>query len=181
MWRGDNKRELWQEQTRSIAHNQNMKLQPATVLLLTILLHPPAYGKKAGREARPISLDRLNLTTLKVSSEAKGLTRAFELIATGRKQCPQCAEPLVGAESLFGLVEKPFLIVDREQTGFGGAFLIIVFRSHSVVYRIWLYRIDIGQFQIREVSPLAIKLDRVMMEELSDKAYDPYWLNASRN
>ncbi len=82
----------------------------------------------------------------------------------------------MGAHTYRDVVKEPFLLVDSEENGFGGYFMLVVFKAHRKVYRLWVYKLSSGEFQLREMTPY-ISLNKALMDELSHADYFPYWLN----
>lgn len=148
----------------------------AFVIFSLAIVSVSTFGSKTAHTSKPIILSHENLTRLKNSPVAKGVKKGFKSLASTRLKCPECAEPFQHAFQYTELYKKPFLIVEMEPMDFGGYFVLIVFRHHPKVYRFWLYEIDEGEFQLREIVPLEITLNKRLMDELNRNVYTPYWL-----
>lgn len=137
------------------------------------------YGRQMIRVSKPVSLDRENLTTLRDSPMAKGIGEGFCTAIIAPKVCPECVENFMGADEYRDVLSSPFLLVDSEANDFGGYFMLVVFKSYRQVYRLWVYQLSSGEFQLREMVPY-IKLNKLLMDELRHEDYFPYWLNACK-
>lgn len=135
------------------------------------------HGKPLDRNSRPISLDNKNLTRLRDSSMSHGIQKGFCTAIKAPQNCPECVDNFMGARIHRDVLKKPFLLVDSDENDFGGYFMLAVFKAHRKVYRLWIYRLSSGEFQLREMTPF-ITLNKALMEELSHRDYSPYWLNS---
>jgi len=132
------------------------------------------------QDSKPVSLDSQNLTRLRDSSMADGVRKGLCSAINAPKACPECLDNFMGAHLFRSVLKRPFLLVDSEENGFGGVFTLVVFKAHPNVYRLWVYRLSSGEFQLREMTQY-MALNKALVQELSHQDYAPYWLNACRN
>jgi hypothetical protein len=137
----------------------------------------PAYSQHVDRNSKPISLDGENLTNLRDSPMAKGVKEGFCTAIKAPVVCPDCVDNFMGAHLYRKVLKDSFLLVDSEENDFGGYFMLVVFKAHWKVYRLWVYRLSSGEFQLREMTPF-ITLNKALMDELGSRHYFPYWLSA---
>ncbi len=145
---------------------------------ITIFLLLSTFLSSLGDESKPIVLSKENLTWLKNGAEAKSIQMAFSEATKVKKECPKCQEFFPGANKYLSLVRRPFLLVEKEPTDFGGYFVLIVFKNHRRVYRFWVYEIEKSLLQVREIVPWGVRLNKRMLDEFTDHAYDPFWVAA---
>ena len=129
---------------------------------------------------KPISLQIESLTRWRNSSEALAIQQGLSAMLKPRRNYPRIAEPFVLSKQYIPLYGKPFLTLDTELNDFGGFFALVVFKDYPKVFRLWLYEIDKNVFEIREMIPLQVTLNKVIMDELKDKRISPFWLTAIR-
>lgn len=129
--------------------------------------------------SNPIVLTHPALTHLRNSQAVRSIRDAFESATTQRRRCFKCSESFPNALRYASLIGNPFIAVEMEANGFGGFFVLIVFKDHPKLFRLWVYETDAGKLQIRDMTPLPITLNIAIMNELADNAYAPYWLRAT--
>jgi len=50
--------------------------------------------------------------------------------------------------------------------------------GHPKVFGLWVYEIDKNVFEVRDVTPLKVTLNKQIMNELEDKRLGPFWLTS---
>lgn len=146
-----------------------------SVWLITLGFSLWLYG---ANPEKPISLQIENLTQWKNSSEALAIQQGLGAILKPRREYMRSAESLKEIQQYVSIFKKPFLLLDAEPTDFGGFFALIIFQNTSKVLRVWIHEIDKNVFEIREVTPLHVTLNKEIINELEDKRITPFWLTA---
>lgn len=147
----------------------------ALVLFLVFGFSVSIYG---AQPEKPISLQIKNLTRWKKSYEAPAIQQSLGAILKPRQNYPRSLESLEEIKQYTPLFQKPFLLLEAEPNGFGGFFALVVFKGHPKVFSLWVYEIDKNIFEVREVTPLKVTLNKQIMNELADKRIAPFWLNS---
>lgn len=125
---------------------------------------------------KPISLQIENLTLWKNSLETSAVRQSLDAILKPRQNYPRFADFLEEVKKYNSIFNKPFLLLEAESTGFGGFFALVVFKSHPKVFRLWIYEIDKNIFELREIIPLQVTLNKIIMNDLADKRVNPFWV-----
>jgi len=146
----------------------------ALVSFLAFGFSVSTYG---AQPEKAISLQIKNLTRWKRSHEAPAIQQSLGAILKPRENYPRSLESLKEIKQYSSLYQKPFLLLEAEPNDFGGFFALIVFKGHPKVFSLWVYEIDINVFEVREVTPLKVTLNKEIMNELEDKRITPFWLN----
>lgn len=127
---------------------------------------------------KPISLQIKSLTRWKRSHEAPAIQQSLGAILKPRQNYPRSLESLKEIKQYASLFQKPFLLLESESNDFGGFFALVVFKGHPKVFRLWVYEIDKNVFEVREVIPLKVTLNKQIMNELKDRRIGPFWLTS---
>jgi hypothetical protein len=146
------------------------------IFILMLLMALPTMGKESSRDSKPISLQPKNLLRWKNSPVTQGLRKAFARLLATRKSCPECAEPFEGAFRYMNLYTRHFLTVDMEPGDFGGYFVLVVMKDYPRVFEAWVYQIDKGEYQLRELNPLEPRLDKEVMDAIADRRLTSFWI-----
>lgn len=125
---------------------------------------------------KPISLQISNLTRWKNSHEAPALRQSLGTILKKCGKSRQIIEPFDNVDKCTSIFKKNFLLLDAEPNDFGGFFALVVFKKYPKVFRAWIYEIDKNVFEVREMIPLRVTLNKAIMNELEDKRITPFWL-----
>lgn len=128
------------------------------------------------RSEKPISLQIENLVRRKNSPEALAVQQALAALLKPRPNYPRISEPFEGLTQYISVFKKPFLILETEPTDFGGFFALVVFKHYPKVLSLWIYEIDKNVFEVREIVPLQVTLNKKIMDELDDKRIASFWL-----
>jgi len=147
----------------------------ALVFFLSFGFSVSTYG---AQPEKPISLQIKNLTRLKKSYEAPAIQQSLGAILKPRQDYPRFEDFLKEMKQYHSIFKKPFLLLEAEPNGFGGFFALVVFKGHPKVFSLWVYEIDKNIFEVREVTPLKVTLNKQIMSELKDKRIAPFWLNS---
>ena len=148
-------------------------LKMIIVLIMTFSFSPSLH---AVTPEKPISLQIENLTRWKNSTEAPAIQQSVLAILKPRQNYPRSLESLKEIKQYTPLFKKPFLLLDAEPNDLGGFFGLLVFKNHPKVLRLWIYEIDKNVFEVREIEPLRVTLNKEIMSELENKGIAPFWL-----
>lgn len=127
---------------------------------------------------KPISLQIKNLTRWKNSPEASAIQQSLDALLKPRQNDLRITKPFKGMKQYTSIFKTPFLLLESEPNGLGGFFALVVFKNHPKVLRFWVYEIDKNVFEIREILPLQVTLNKQIMNELEDKRIIPFWFTS---
>jgi hypothetical protein len=140
-----------------------------------IILNFPAVLYGSNHE-KAISLQIENLTRWKNSLKAPAIQQSLGAILKPRQNYPRYKEFSEEMKQYTSIFKGPFLLLEVEPNDFGGFFALIVFKDYPKVLSLWIYEIDKNIFEVREVTPLKVTLNKQIMNELEDKRLAPFWL-----
>lgn len=124
----------------------------------------------------PISLQIEKLNHWRSSSKAFAIRQSLGAIIKPRKNYPRSLESLKEIKQYDSLIQKPFLLLEAEPNEFGGFFALVVFKKHPRVFRLWIYEVDRNVFELRMMTPLQVKLNKIITSELDDPRISPFWV-----
>jgi len=152
----------------------------AFILFMILGLSTSTYGAQV---EKPISLQIKDLTRWKNSPESSAIQQSLGAILRPRANYLRSLESLKEIKQYVPLFQRPFLLLEAEPNGFGGFFALVVFKNHPKVFSLWIYEIDKNVFELREIEPLKVTLNKIIMNDLADKKVVPYWVTdrAERN
>ncbi len=143
------------------------------MMIMVFGLSISAYGAQS---EKPISLQIKNLTRWKYSYEAPAVQQSLGAILRPCQNYPRFKDFLEEMKQYRSIFTESFLLLEAEPNGFGGFFALVVFKGHPKVLRVWTYEIDKNVFEVREVEPLRVTLNKEIMNELKAKEISPFWL-----
>lgn len=125
------------------------------------------------------SFETSHLKCLKKETIVSSIRKNFRIAETLKKSCPKCHDPFPDATKFQYLFHQPLMALEIDTKDFGGYWVFIALKRESKLYRLWLYEIDDGNFQLREIKPL--EMSKAMKTKFNDLSTDPllatYWLN----
>lgn len=127
---------------------------------------------------KPISLQIKDLRRWKNSSEVSAVRQSLAAMLNPRPSYPRFMDFTKKIRKYSHLFQKPFLLLEAESNEIGGFFALVVFKDHPKVYRLWLYEIDKNLFELREIAPLKVTLNKIIMDDLANKRVHPFWVAA---
>jgi hypothetical protein len=145
----------------------------AFISFVIVSLSTLTYGAQV---EKPISLQIKDLTRWKNSPEAPAIQQSLGAILKPRENYLRSVESLKEIKQYTSLFQKPFLLLEAESNDLGGFFALVVFKNHPKVFRLWVYEIDKNVFELREISPLQVTLNKIIMTDLADKRVAPFWM-----
>ncbi len=115
---------------------------------------------------------------LRDSASAHEIRRNFDEIRNKRRECKKCAESFPGESNSTTHYDQKFLVLAMDHNPFGGYSVHIIFNEgRNRLYRIWLYPVSEGEFQIREFEPVAPNKENVrIMTVLFNSTFSDYSL-----
>lgn len=151
-------------------------IKKSCLLFLVIVgLTLPLFGATV---SKPTSIQIKKIQFWKNSKEAWALQQSVRAIFSPRQNYPRSEESLDEIRRHFELFKKPLLILDTQQNDFGGFFALVAFKGYSKLFRIWIYEIDQGIFEIRDMIQLKEDINAKFISDHEDKRLVPYWLNS---
>lgn len=147
-----------------------------SIWIIVFSLSAQVHGAKS---ERPISLQIENLSQWRNSSKATAIQQSLGAILKPRQNYPRSLESLKEIKQYNLLIQQPFLLLEAEPNVYGGFFALIVFQNHPKVFRLWVYEVDKNVFELRMMTPLQVKLNKKIMNELDDKRIIPFWVRSS--
>lgn len=91
--------------------------------------------------------------------------------------CPECEQGVVDGEKFIDIYTKKFLVIGLEPNSFGGVWAVIAVEGKPwKAFRLWLYDIGHGVYDLRSIAELSGTFDEDLMQKLCDPAYRHFWL-----
>lgn len=147
-----------------------------TLVTMSVVFYAEVLAANSHQFEKPISLQIENLSRWKNSPEALAIQQSLRALIKPRQEYSRYEEPFENFKRYHHLYKTPFLVLDAEDGHFGGFFALIVFKDFPKVLSLWVYEIDRNVFEIREVEPLKVTLNKIIMDELKDKRIVPFWM-----
>ncbi|MBI5300156.1 MAG: hypothetical protein HY877_07705 [Deltaproteobacteria bacterium] len=109
----------------------------------------------------------------------KGLRKTFDNYHKQYRQNPSFYH--VGIENMrpyFYLFAEKFIVMDIQETGFGGSFVtIMISPKKRFLWQLWISQIDTEEYNIREIKEIATnKEDAQQLTSLISEKLMKYWL-----
>ncbi len=134
------------------------------------------YAANMQKPEKSISLQVKDLKYWRNSRQASAIKQSISALVIAPSDFLRIAEPFKNAKKYRHLYKSPFLVMEAEPNDFGGFWALIVFKGYPKVLSIWVYEIDKNVFEIREIEPLKVTLNKLIMNELEDKRIAPFWI-----
>lgn len=150
-----------------------------TLVFISFMVFGFSVSAYSAQVEKPISLQIKDLTRWKNSPEAPAVQQSLNAILKPRQNYPRSLVSLREIKQYFSLFQRPFLLLEAEPNGFGGFFVLVVFKDDPRVFSLWIYEIDKNVFELREMTPLKMTLNKAIMDELKDNGITPFWITAS--
>ncbi len=147
-----------------------------TLVTMNVVFSAEVHASNSPQFEKPVSLQIGNLSRWKNSPEALAIQQSLQALIKPRTKYPRIAEPFENFKRYLDLYKTPFLVLDAEDGHFGGFFALIVFKDYPKVLSLWVYEIEKNVFEIREIEPLQVTLNKIIMSELEDKRITPFWV-----
>ena len=125
------------------------------------------------------SIEASHLKCLKKEAIVSSIRKNFLVSEMLVKSCPKCHETFPEAIKFQYLFHRPLMALEIRAKDFGGSWVFVVFQGDSSLYRLWLYEIDEGNFQLREIKIL--EMSDALKAKFNDLSTAPnfatYWIN----
>jgi hypothetical protein len=151
------------------------------VLSLMTLLNLPIVSLASTINCRLhyASLEMTHLRCLKKTTIVSRIRKNFRTSETLMQNCPKCHATFPDEAKFQYLFHLPLLALEIDTNDFGGYWIFEIFKNQPKLYRLWLYEIDEGNFQLREIKVLEMsEALKANINKLStDPAFATSWLN----
>lgn len=105
------------------------------------------------------------------------IRRNFDEYIHIRKNCPECEQIVVDGEKFIDIYGKKFFVIGLEPNSFGGVWAMIAVEGDTRnAFRLWLYNIEDGVYDLRSVEKVSGRFDQELIEDLRAPAYSKCWL-----
>ena len=123
------------------------------------------------------AFDKEHLACLKQHIAVKSIEKNLNKLKLLKKTCPDCNDPFPDASDFLRLADKNYLALSIKKQPFGGYNVFVLFKNEPQAYRLWLYPIDDGEFQLREIKirEFSKKVTRQMLVYAKERQYSKYW------
>lgn len=89
----------------------------------------------------------------------------------------ECEHGFIDGEKFIDIYPKKFLVIGLEPNSFGGVWAIIAAEDEMRhAFRLWLYDIDDGVYDLRSIIEIPGHFDEQFVEKLSTAVYSKFWL-----
>ena len=93
-----------------------------------------------------------------------------------KSECSDCKIPFINGKKFSNLYKSSLLSLGISRHSFGGYNLYVLFKGDPHVYRLWLYEVDRGHFQIREIAPES-KRASISKQLLNKERLEEFWVD----
>lgn len=91
-------------------------------------------------------------------------------------ECFSCAFTVYDGGKRADIFTKKFIVISLEPAHFGGVEATIIFEGVPRAFWLWLYDIDLNEYQLRSIEELPEPLSQGFVYQLYSPAYQQYWL-----
>lgn len=126
---------------------------------------------------QPIADDIDYLKCLKNNVVTRSTKNHFRWLIEKRNQCPECAPFFPREKNFAPLFGLRFLVLKIADADFGGYALWVMYHeSLTRIYRLWIYPIDGGTYQVREIVSIIPEAETErILKTLRQKPYDNFF------
>jgi len=146
------------------------------VALLAGSLSLPAYGTSRQCRLNYFAFDAAHQSCLVRTPEVRSIRRILQKVSEAK--CSKCREAFPDEKKYSGLIERPYLALRMEHNDFGGNTVSVIFKDDPRIFRLWLYPIELDEYQIRAMLPeqLSEQATMQMLKYAKEQKYAKYWL-----
>ncbi len=125
------------------------------------------------------SLEADHLKCLRNETIVSSIRKNFLEAKALKKSCSKCREVFPDSVKFQNLFHQPLMALEIDTKDFGGYWVFVIFRRDTKLYRLWLYEIDEGDFQLREIKRIEMShLLKSKFKDLStDQFFASYWID----
>ncbi len=104
------------------------------------------------------------------------IRKNFNEVIYTHNTCSECPLGVLDGDKFFGLYPKKFIVLSLLPNSFGGVWAYIAVENEQRdTYRLWLYKLAGGDYDLRSVEELPDSMDEEFVSELENSDHDPYW------
>ncbi|MBN1115444.1 MAG: hypothetical protein JXA66_08890 [Oligoflexia bacterium] len=155
-----------------------MKTHCLLFLIFFFVYSEPAIPSNQECKFNEIEFSENHFMCLKSHVATKSIRKNLVEYKSLRKECPECREPFMNANKYSYLYDQNYMSLAISVQGFGGYYLYVIFNNDSHVYQLWLYPIDDGNYQLREISR-EMERSKISGKLNELNKFTDYWLSAS--
>ena len=105
------------------------------------------------------------------------IRRNFDQTIYAHRTCPECHLGVLDGERFLDLYTKKFLVIGLSPNSFGGVWAVIAVEGEPKhAFRLWLYDIGAGEYDLRSIEELSDSLEEELIHQLQSPQHRHYWL-----
>lgn len=104
------------------------------------------------------------------------IRKNFNQVIHTHNTCSECVLGVLDGEKFLDVYPKKFIVLSLSPNSFGGfwAFIAVEGEQKST-FRLWLYDLADGEYDLRGIDELPDSIDKEFIGQLQDPAHKPYW------
>lgn len=117
------------------------------------------------------------LSEIHETSIPSAIRRNFKEAIHIHDTCPECVLGVLNGEEFFDIYPRRFLVLSLSPNSFGGVWAYIAVEGERKrTFRLWLYDLADGEYDLRSVEELPDSMGEKFLGQLQDSAHEPYWM-----
>ena len=105
------------------------------------------------------------------------IRKNFNEVTTTHNTCSECVLGVLDGEKFFDVYPRKFLVLSLLPNSFGGVWAYIAVEGERKrTFRLWLYDLPDGEYDLRSVEELPNSMDEGFFGQLQNSAHKPYWI-----
>ena len=104
------------------------------------------------------------------------IRKNFNKVTYTHNTCSECALGVLDGEKFFDVYPRRFIVLSLSPNSFGGFWVYIAVEGEQKnTFRLWLYDLSDGEYDLRSVEELPNSMSEEFFGQLKDSAHKPYW------
>lgn len=105
------------------------------------------------------------------------IRKNFNEVVHTHNTCPECVLGVLDGEKFLDIYPKKFIVLSLLPNSFGGFWAYIAVEGEQKsTFRLWLYDLNGGGYDLRSIEELSNSMDKEFVSQLQDPAHKPYWI-----
>lgn len=123
------------------------------IFLFLVIFLQNAFSSELACDLFDSTLEYRQLKCQNKNLIATEIRRNFKEALGRNSTCSDCVKSFPNSSKYLDLIKEKFLIIGFKENGYGGKFAYLVFETSNKIYSVWIYPIDKGIYQVRELRP----------------------------
>jgi hypothetical protein len=105
------------------------------------------------------------------------IRKSFSEVTYTHNTCSGCELRVLDGDKFFDIYPRKFLVLSLLPNSFGGIWAYIAIEGERKrTFRLWLYNLPNGEYDLRSVEELPNSMDEKFFGQLQDPAHKSYWI-----